>query len=45
MTICIDMGATEIKVAPIKKNENEIVNNKIVYIFFILGSRLGNDNM
>lgn len=25
MTICIDMGATEIKVAPITENENEIV--------------------
>ena len=25
MTICIDMGATEIKVAPIKRNENEIL--------------------
>lgn len=25
MTICIDMGATEIKVAPIKENNNEII--------------------
>ena len=25
MTICIDMGATEIKVAPIKRNENELI--------------------
>ena len=25
MTICIDMGATEIKVAPMTRRENEIV--------------------
>ena len=29
MTICIDMGATEIKVAPITENENEIVVGKV----------------
>lgn len=29
MTICIDMGATEIKVAPITKNKNEIVVGEV----------------
>lgn len=29
MTICIDMGATEIKVAPITKNENEIIVGEV----------------
>ena len=29
MTICIDMGATEIKVAPIKKIENEIIVGEV----------------
>ena len=29
MTICIDMGATEIKVAPIKRNENEIIVGEV----------------
>ena len=29
MTICIDMGATEIKVAPITENENELVVGKV----------------
>jgi glucokinase len=29
MTICIDMGATEIKVAPITQNENEIIVGRV----------------
>ena len=29
MTICIDMGATEIKVAPINRKENEIIVGKV----------------